>query len=133
MQKIRPVTYSSTSADKFRKALENSFGADIPKPKALSKETIRQHPGEMDADCETRLDDLCSQGRPKEVAPCSQETDKDMVYALEKIKGQGRLSRDEFQRVYDVIWRKGPATKFQHSEKGLVPIGVRENFLKGEI
>jgi hypothetical protein len=133
MQKTRPVTYSSASADKFRKALENSFGANIPKPKALSKETIQQHTGEMDADCETNLDDLCSKGRPKEVAPCSQETDKDMAYALEKIKGKERLSRDEFQRVYDIIWRRGPATKFQHFEKGLLPIGVREAFLRGEI
>jgi hypothetical protein len=133
MQKINPVTQGcSTLAEKCRNALENSFGTNIPKPKTLSSETKQQDQKETEVDIETKENNLSAEDRPTEVSPCLEETDKDMANALEKINGQKRLSKDEFQRVYDIIWRKGPVTRYQHPDKWLASAEVQKTFWKQE-
>ena len=42
--------------------------------------------------------------------------DKVISGALDKIQRQKRLSSDEFLKVYDTLWKEGPAVKYQNPD-----------------
>jgi hypothetical protein len=131
MQKIKPATdCCSPLAENCKKALENSFGTSIPKPRAFSSEANPQPQKEIEGDYETKEDGLSSENRPTEISSCSQEADKDVAYLLEKINSKERLSKDEFQRVYDIIWKRGPVIKYRLPDKWLASEKVQETFWK---
>ena len=39
---------------------------------------------------------------------------KQTAKAIDKIKKEKRLSSEEFQKVYDSLWKEGPAIKYQN-------------------
>jgi membrane-associated HD superfamily phosphohydrolase len=42
-----------------------------------------------------------------------EKEDKKATKAINKIQRQKRLSSDEFQKVYDTVWKEGPKVKYQ--------------------
>lgn len=43
----------------------------------------------------------------------------ELSVAVEKIQKQKRLSSQEFQKVYEALWREGPAIKYQTHNEGV--------------
>lgn len=42
------------------------------------------------------------------------ETDKEIAQAVTKIENQKRLSSQEFLKVHEKLWQKGPSIKYQN-------------------
>jgi hypothetical protein len=42
-----------------------------------------------------------------------QQSDEETQRAMDKMKQRKRLSSEEFLRVYDALWQKGPSGKYQ--------------------
>jgi len=42
--------------------------------------------------------------------------DERTVQAVEKLKSRKRLSSEEFIRVYDALWKKGPELKYRNPD-----------------
>jgi hypothetical protein len=48
-----------------------------------------------------------------------EKLDNEMAKAMTKIQKQKRLSSQEFLKVYDSLWREGPATSYQNPDARL--------------
>ena len=42
--------------------------------------------------------------------------DEKTINAIDKIQRQKRLSSEEFQKVYDTLWKEGPKVKYQRPD-----------------
>jgi len=103
-------------AEQCKKALENELGFAVPMPKFKSRRAIWQKPKSGENVEFTQKDSKEPQSRPTEPLSFSQEFDEKTSESIEKMSKQKRLSNDEFQNLYDQIWRRGPESKVQHPD-----------------
>ena len=108
-------------AEKCRKALENDLGFALPVPKLKSQKTdateqnktpnveLADEQNKENGQSYDRSIDVSTFS--KDLEAFSSEFDKDTLETLDKIKKQQRLSTEEFQKFFDVIWKKGPDSR----------------------
>ena len=103
-------------AEKCRKALEKDLGFAIPMPKSISKKA-NQPKQKAPENIETvQKENNCTQNTTLETLSLSEELDKKTLETLGKMNEQKRLSNDEFQKLYDMIWKKGPESRVQNPD-----------------
>jgi hypothetical protein len=103
-------------AEKCRKALENDLGFAIPMPNSKfhkANQPKQKAPENVEI---VQKENTHPQNRTIEALSLSQELDKKTLESLGKINEQKRLSTNEFQRLYDIIWKKGPESRVQNPD-----------------
>ena len=98
-------------AENCRRALEKSYGIDIPLPKCLvEKETAQNEVFRGEKMFKNRLLETLRHSKNGE------KPDDETVRAMAKIENHKRLSSQEFLKIYDTIWQEGPKTEYRNPD-----------------
>ena len=94
--------------ERCRKALEKSYGMQIPIPKYLPTKRYRFLNRKKFGFKNKLLDALKNSN--------SENPDIEIPQVAAKIENQKRLSSDEFLKVQETIWQEGPQIKYQNPD-----------------
>jgi len=117
------VLADGTLAEKCRKALENDLGFNIPLPNSKSQKTEHKEQKATADTAVAKIEDMSKDEMEslaksidatvfsKKLKSITQQLDKETLETVDKIGHKKRLSTDEFQKFFDLIWKKGPDSK----------------------